>query len=102
MSQRINNGDIVQHFKRGSKPASDLAYCYVVLDDNVIHTETKERHVVYQALYGDNNKYCRPYDMFMSGVDREKYPDVKQKYRLELITDSELLSNCKEFLKTLR
>ena len=49
------------------------------------HTETKEKYVVYRPLYGDTTKlYIRPYDMFMSEVDHEKYPNVKQKYRLEL------------------
>jgi hypothetical protein len=27
----------------------------------------------------------RPYDMFISKVDKEKYPDVKQEYRFEEI-----------------
>ena len=57
---------------------------YYMVEDVAIHSETKEKYVVYRGLYGDNELYIRTYDMFCSKVDKEKYPNVKQEYRFEL------------------
>ena len=73
MNQLKING-IYRHFKGD----------YYIVEDVAIHSETKEKYIVYRGLYGDGKLYIRPYDMFMSEVDREKYPNVEQKYRFEL------------------
>lgn len=67
-------GGIYKHFKGD----------YYLIEDVVFHSETKEKLVLYRALYGSCLKYVRPYDMFLSKVDSQKYPDVKQEYRFEL------------------
>lgn len=73
--REIKTNTIYRHFKGNN---------YLVLHI-AKHTETGELYVVYKALYGNNGIYVRPYDMFASEVDREKYPDVEQKYRFEEI-----------------
>lgn len=78
----IRAGDIVRHFKREWVSQETSEYLYKVLAF-AQHTETGERLVIYQALYAPFKICARPYAMFMSLVDREKYPDVKQTYRFE-------------------
>ena len=63
---------------------------YYIVVDFAIHSETKERMVLYRALYSNGLRYVRPYEMFKEKVDKVKYPNVTQEYRFEL---QELKSN---------
>ncbi len=85
----IRVGDIVRHFKREWVDQNSTKYLYKVLAF-AEHTETGERLVIYQALYEPFKICARPYEMFMSKVDREKYPDVRQEFRFERARPSDI------------
>ena len=74
MDRELKIHGVYKHFKGDS----------YIIEDVDTNRETREKYVVYRALYGDNELYIRPYNMFMSEVDHNKYPEVKQKYRFEL------------------
>lgn len=89
-------GSIIKHFKRETADLEKYpnAYLYqIVAFAN--HTETNEPLVIYKSLYStegwgmekeipEGYTCARPTAMFYSEVDKEKYPDIKQRYRFEL------------------
>ena len=93
MERKFNKGDIVQHFKREKMTKEQLTeepnlYLYEIIGIGR-HTETKEEFVIYKPLYVTEcingvDFAVRPFDMFISEVDHEKYPEISQKYRFEL------------------
>ena len=74
MNRTIKIHGIYKHFKGN----------YYLVEDVATNSETNEKYVVYRRLYEDNSLWIRPLEMFLSEVDHEKYPNVKQKYRFEL------------------
>ena len=74
MEREIKAGMKVRHFKGFISEVIAVA----------MHTETEEKLVIYKHI-NEEQIYARPLSMFNSLVDRETYPDVKQKYRFEII-----------------
>lgn len=68
-------GGIYRHFKGNMYKVLHIA----------IDSETGRELVIYKALYGDGLIYARDKDMFLSLVDRKKYPDVEQNERFKFI-----------------
>lgn len=77
MRQNPKELDVYKHFKGNTYQVVTLAK----------HTETGEDMVVYRDLYDSQKVFCRPLKMFLSKVDREKYPDVKMEYRFMKATE---------------
>lgn len=57
------------------------------------NSEDGQKEVVYQALYAPFKIYTRPLEMFISKVDKEKYPDASQEYRFELLDEEGFIVN---------
>ena len=73
-------GGIYKHFKGNLYKVINIGY-----DSETNINGISKKLVIYEALYDDHKIWVRPYDMFVSKVDKEKYPDVIQEYRFELI-----------------
>lgn len=79
MEYRIpKKGDIYRHFK------GNLYEIIIIARDS----ETLEEKVVYKSVEGDD-AYVRSLSMFLSRVDKVKYPDVAQEYRFELVSKAD-------------
>lgn len=72
--QDIQIGRVYRHFKGD----------YYLVEGVAQHSETGEPYVIYRKLYGDGGLWIRPLAMFLSPVDREKYPDAQQNERFAL------------------
>ena len=60
-----------------------------IVNDIAVHTESDEIMVIYKCFADPLVTWCRPLSMFTSDVDKEKYPNVKQKKRFEPLTKHE-------------
>lgn len=72
--RELQIGRVYRHFKGDYYLAEGVAQ----------DSESGRLCVIYRKLYGDGGLWVRPLEMFLSRVDREKYPDAAQEYRFEL------------------
>lgn len=89
MENRFQPGDTVRHFKRLLLTAGELEkepemYLYDIIGV-AEHTESGEKMMIYRPRYGEGRLYARPLEMFLSEVDREKYPEAAQRWRFEKV-----------------
>ena len=68
-------GSKYKHFKGNLYKVLNIGY----------DSETMNKVVIYEALYDEHKIWVRPYESFVSKVDKNKYPNVTQEYRFELI-----------------
>lgn len=83
---RLQAGDYVKHFK-------GKYYKILLIVTNATNGMNDETLVIYQALYGDFKVYAREYNEFMSKVDKAKYPNISQEYRMEKVTIEDAIGN---------
>lgn len=72
--QDVLIGRIYRHFKGD----------YYLVEAVARDSETSEPCVIYRKLYADGGLWVRPVHMFLSRVDKQKYPQATQDFRFEL------------------
>lgn len=96
MEREIKVGNIYKHFKGSIYKVIAIAY-----DSETYNEEVPElsKVVVYQDVEYKYKCWVRPYQMFNSLVDKDKYPDVQQLYRFEEIVYMKSDDSYKEKVK---
>lgn len=70
-------GNVYRHFKGGLYVVQGVA----------VHSETAELLVIYTSKDEPQKMWARPLEMFLSPVDKKKYPMAKQKKRFALVRE---------------
>lgn len=84
MDRDIIVGRVYRHFK-----GKEYKVICIANDSEIENEDGPRQLVVYEALYGKHLIWVRPYDLFASKVDKEKYPESLQEYRFELLNNND-------------
>ena len=68
---------------------------YYLVEEIAKDCETLEDVVIYRKLYEDGSCWVRPLTDFIGEVNHDKYPNVSQKYKFELIEPNSVRNNFK-------
>ena len=74
MENKLIIGRVYKHFKGD----------YYLVENTAIDSESGKEMVIYRKLYENGELYVREKDMFLSEVDKNKYPNATQHFRFEL------------------
>ena len=77
--RKVIIGKKYRHFKGNIYKVIDI------VNDSESEGNKLKKVVIYEAEYGEHLRWARSYDMFISKVDKKKYPDSNQTYRFEKI-----------------
>ena len=78
MNREVKQNQVYRHFKGTLHKIICIAKDSENMKDMAVYTHEEDGAI-----------WVRPLDMFLSEVDHEKYPDIKQKYRFELVEEME-------------
>lgn len=87
--EKLKQEDRLEEFKsiycKHTETGKTFLTC--VIDGKLYHEKGKYNCelVLYKSLYDDTGVYARPKEMFESEVNHIKYPNVEQKFRMELV-----------------
>ncbi len=89
MERNFNSGDFVLHFKHEMNfydyPITKYLYIIKCIAINANNKSNCNQVVIYKNIL-TGNIYSRDYDEFISEVNHEQYPTIKQKYRFARCT----------------
>ena len=78
MNREVKANQIYRHFKGTMHKIICVAKDSETLEDVVVYTHEEDGEI-----------WVRPLAMFLSEVDHEKYPDIEQIYRFEIVEETD-------------